>query len=288
MTCVRTLLERASRTLAASVDEPKLESQILLAHVLGRERAWLYAWPEHIPDDVQVARFEELITQRALGHPVAHLVGRREFWSMTLSVDTHTLIPRPETELLVEAALQLDLPEDARVLDLGTGSGAIALALAGERPGWRIVALDRSIQALAVAQTNARSLGKSNIRFIAGHWYDALSPQSAFDLILSNPPYVAEGDPHLGLGDLRFEPAQALVSGTDGLDDIRQIVAAAPAHLRRGGWLWLEHGNDQGGPVVELLRRRGFEEVVLRRDLAGHERLSGGRCPGIGPMPGSG
>lgn len=277
MTGIRVLLEDASRTLAAHADAPRLEAEVLLAHVLGRDRSWLYAWPEHVPDAEQAEAFTRLVALRAQGHPVAHLTGEREFWSLRLRVSEHTLIPRADTERLVEAALALDLPQEARVLELGTGSGAISLALATERPRWRISALDRSPRALEVARANAVRLGLARIRFLEGHWFDALPGQPRYDLIIGNPPYVAQHDPHLAQGDLRFEPRAALVSGSDGLDDIRHIVAGAPAHLEPDGWLWLEHGSDQGARVAGLLRRYGYREVATRRDAAGHERISGGR-----------
>lgn len=288
MSTIRALLGRARRALAASAEEPQLEAEILLAHVLGRDRAWLYAWPEHHPDSAQTAAFERLVAQRAQGRPIAHLTGEREFWSLSLKVNEHTLIPRPETELLVETALALDLPAEAHVLELGTGSGAIALALAVERPHWHITAVERSPEALEVARSNARRLQLTGVRLIESRWFEALPARRDYDLIVANPPYVAQGDPHLARGDLRFEPRAALVSGPDGLDDIRHIIASAPAYLRPCGWLWLEHGCDQGAAVAELLRGHGYREVTTRRDPAGHERLSGGRRAGAGTCPESG
>ena len=279
MNSVRTLLAQARDKLQAASTEPMLDAEVLLAHALQRDRSWLYAWPEHQPDDVQTQAFRRLLELRSQGHPVAHLTGEREFWSLRLRVSRETLIPRPETELLIETALGLELPADARVLDLGTGSGAIALALAKERPHWQITGTDRSAAALDLAQENAVACGLVEIRWLVGDWFAALVPGECFDLIVSNPPYVADGDPHLEQGDLRFEPAAALVSGADGLDDIRRIVADAGHYLRPGGWLWLEHGYDQGERVGHLLRQQGFAETRLHQDLAGRERISGGRSP---------
>lgn len=276
---IRELLVDAASRLAAGAEDPHLEAQVLLAHALQRDRAWLFAWPEHRPTTDQAAHFADLIRQRMLGRPIAYLTGVREFWSLALHVDPHTLIPRPETEQLVEIALELPLPPAARVLDLGTGSGAIALALARERPQWRITAVDRSAAALAVARGNAQRLGLGRVEFLCSDWFDALPAQATFDLILSNPPYIAAQDPHLARGDLRFEPASALVSGPDGLDAIREIVAAAPRHLTAAGWLWLEHGAEQAEAIAAELSRHAFREVRSTRDLAGLPRHAGALAP---------
>ena len=276
-TRVRELLAAAGERLAEVSETPRLDAEVLMAHLLGRDRSWLYAWPDHRLDEAQLVGFAQLVDARAGGRPVAHLTGRREFWSLQIAVNEHTLIPRPETEQLVEISLSLELPREARVLDLGTGSGAIALALATQRPTWQIVAVDSSAAALDVAHDNARRLGTGGIRFVHGDWFAGLPGGPPFDLIVSNPPYVGAADPHLGAGDVRFEPVSALVAGDDGLADLRRIVSDAPPFLRSGGWLWLEHGYDQDGAVANLLRARGFADIQTRADLAGQPRHTGGR-----------
>ncbi|MFC5570005.1 peptide chain release factor N(5)-glutamine methyltransferase [Lysobacter yangpyeongensis] len=268
------VLLRDARTRIEAVD-----ADFLLAHALGRPRSWLLAHREDpVPAEVAAA-FEALVQRREQGEPVAYLTGHRGFWRFDLAVTPATLIPRPETELLVELALaRLPAGQSLRIADLGTGSGAIALALAGERPQARVIATDASAPALAVAEANARTLGLANLAFRAGDWFAPLAGER-FDLIASNPPYIALDDPHLGEGDLRFEPASALSSGIDGLDAIRRIVADAPAHLDAGGWLLLEHGWEQGAAVRELLLRAGFVDVATERDLEGRDRVTLGRKP---------
>ena len=276
---LRDLLREASNRLANVSDSPQLDAEVLMAHALQRGRSWLDAWPEHRPDAASAARVAQLVAARAAGRPVAHLVGSREFWSLSLAVSDATLIPRPETELLVQTVLQLALAENARVLDLGTGSGAIAVALASERPGWRITAVDRSPEAVAIARGNAQRHGVS-IDFRIGDWFAPLRADNPrFDLVVSNPPYIADDDPHLQHGDVRFEPRSALAAGSDGLDDLRRIVAGTPGFLDAGGWLWLEHGHTQAAAVAELLAAGGFTDLAAYSDLAGLPRLSGARLP---------
>jgi release factor glutamine methyltransferase len=273
-------LDAVLRAARARVDAR--EAELLLAHVLACTPAWLYAHGGAPIDTKASDRFEALLTRREAGEPVAYLTGRRGFWTLDLAVTKDTLIPRAETERLVELALaRIPLEAGVRIADLGTGSGAIALAIASERPRARVVATDSSEAALGVARRNAESSGIDNIEFRAGDWFAALAAER-FDLIASNPPYVGEGDPHLAQGDLRHEPSAALVSGIDGLDDLRGIAGGAPAHLVPGGWLLLEHGHAQGELVRELLSAAGFIEVQTARDLEDRDRITLGRLPAAG------
>jgi release factor glutamine methyltransferase len=259
-------------------DSGRLEAELLLCHCLGESRSYLYARPEQRLCADVLDSYRALIDARREGHPIAYLTGHREFWSLDLEVNEGTLIPRPETETLVEWALALGLPADAPVADWGTGSGAIALALACERPGWSVLACDRSAAALSVAARNRDRLDLRNVALLQADWGRALGPDS-LALIVSNPPYVSSEDSHLQRGDLRFEPDSALVAGPDGLAEIRRIVAQARRVLAPGGWLLLEHGNRQAAAVRALLATEGFAAVTTRRDLAREERASGGRRP---------
>lgn len=269
---VRALLADAGARLG------RADAEILLAHVLGCARGALAARDGETPDEPERRAFASLVERRARGEPVAYLTGHREFWSLDLAVTPEVLIPRPETELLVEWALEhLPAGAPARVLDIGTGSGAIALALARERPQAQLVASDLSEGALEVAQRNALRLEIANVTFVRGDLFGAIGATPGFDLIVSNPPYIAVDDPHLA--DLAFEPAVALTSGADGLEALRAIVADGPRFLAGGGWLLLEHGAEQGGAVRALLATAGFESVETRRDLAGLPRATGGRRP---------
>ena len=265
-------LARAARLIDG--DSPKLDSELLLSHVTGWSRTSFRAWPERRLTPEDIAAFQKLVNQRVAGAPIAHLLGKQEFWSLPLLVDASTLIPRPDTECLVEAALALPLPEDARVLDLGTGTGAIALALASERPGWSVTATDAHESALELAASNAAALGLK-VHLLHSDWFGQLKPEK-YHLIVSNPPYVARADVHLQQGDVRYEPQRALVSGQDGLDDIRHIVTAAPGWLCPQGLLMLEHGYDQGEQVREVFRCAGFAKVETRRDYGQRERFTMG------------
>jgi release factor glutamine methyltransferase len=300
---------KLAATQALEAGTARNEVQSLLQNVLGVTRAWLLAHPERCLDRQEQARYNELFGRRINGKPLAYILGEREFYGLRFKVTPATLIPRPETELLVDLALQRIPPPqpafpqadvgireagrrcDFRVLDLGTGCGAIALSIAHARPDVEVVAVDASVAALVVACENAeyllpalpsrnrkqgQEIHAANSRLLQSNWFEKLAAQR-FDLIVSNPPYVAIGDPHLQQGDLRFEPASALVSGDSGLKDIRHIISNAPAHLRPGGWLMIEHGYDQAEAVRRLLQVAGLIELFSACDLAGIERVSGGR-----------
>lgn len=257
-------------------ESPDLDARLLLAHCLEKPRVYLHTWPERILSDAQWRQFQALLGARVAGHPIAHLLGYRDFWSLRLSVNAHTLIPRPETELLVETALELCAKAQARVLDLGTGTGAIALALATERPTWQIVGVDVKAEAVALASENARRHQLDNVRFCQSHWFDAID-QTGFDLIVSNPPYVDPASPFLTQGDVRFEPKSALVADDAGMADLLHIIAHAPRYLADDAHLLLEHGYDQGDKVRAILQQHGYSPVCTMQDLAGHERVSYGQ-----------
>jgi len=271
MASVQALLQRAADMQA---EDPRRDAEVLLCHSLNKDRAWLYTWPEAEVAPAEEDYYLELLAARKNGAPVAYLTGWREFWSLQLEVNEHTLIPRPETETLVEWALELPVPKDASVLDLGTGSGAIALSLAREREGWSVEGLDASEEALQVARKNADKLGLPGVAFQQSDWYRAVAGRR-YHLLVSNPPYVEEDDAHLSRGDLPFEPQMALVSADRGLADLTRLIAGAPDYMYSGGWLLLEHGYNQGAAVRDLLHERGFSEVQTRRDLAGQERITG-------------
>ncbi|USD38261.1 peptide chain release factor N(5)-glutamine methyltransferase [Ferrimonas sp. SCSIO 43195] len=256
-------------------DTPQLDAQLLLCHLLQKPRSFLYTWPDKTLTDAQWRQFEALLQRRSTGEPVAHLIGVREFWSLPLAVNPSTLIPRPDTESLVEYVLSLPLADEAKVVDLGTGTGAIALALASERPKWQLHAVDRMADAVALARHNRDALGLT-VEIAQSNWYDALQGQQ-FDVIVSNPPYIEPDDPHLSQGDVRFEPLSALVAAEDGLADIIHIVENGRLFLNDGGTVILEHGYRQGQAVREIFTRFGYQEVGTGQDLAGRDRYSFGR-----------
>ncbi|WP_239952344.1 peptide chain release factor N(5)-glutamine methyltransferase [Pantoea sp. Z09] len=257
-------------------DSPKRDAQILLGFVTGKSRSWLMAFDETALLPEQLTRLDALLARRVRGEPVAHLIGEREFWSLPLRVSDATLIPRPDTEVLVEQALARLPAAPARILDLGTGTGAIALALASERPDCAVLGVDRIEAAVALAQSNAERLAIPNAAFALSHWFDAL-PAGRFDLIVSNPPYIDAADAHLSQGDVRFEPRSALVADDAGLADLRLLVAQAPQWLAPGGWLLLEHGWQQDAAVRALMQQHDFLQVATVQDYGGNPRVTLGQ-----------
>lgn len=274
---IRHWLKQAVATLCGG-ESPKRDAEILLSHVTGKSRSWLFAFDETVLNASQLAELETLIARRARGEPIAHLVGEREFWSLPLRVSDATLIPRPDTELLVELALACLPASPASLLDLGTGSGAIALALASERPDCQITGVDRIAAAVELAQENAARLHLSNVAFALSHWFRDL-PARRFDLIVSNPPYIDAKDTHLQQGDVRFEPLSALVAEEEGLADLRAIIEQAPGWLAPGGWLLLEHGWQQGEQVRVLMQQHGYGAVATENDYGGNPRVTLGHIP---------
>jgi release factor glutamine methyltransferase len=271
---VQSALSLGLTTLATSSTSARIDSEILLAHVLHCTRTWLYTHPEHTLSSMHWETYQALIAQRAKGHPIAYLVQYQDFWSLCLRVTEDTLIPRPETELLVELTLdRLNAVEQAQILELGTGSGAIALALATERPKWSIQAYDLSEAALCIAQANAQNLHVPHIQFGRSNWFESV-PLQSFHAIIANPPYIAEQDPHLNQGDLCFEPYRALASGADGLDALTTIIAHAMPYLHLGGLILLEHGFDQKKFVTDLFRQYGYTQIQTIQDLNGLDRVS--------------
>jgi release factor glutamine methyltransferase len=274
MSTVAALLQDARRRLQDS-DSAALDAELLLGHVLGKPRTFLFTWPEHEVDGAALSQFDHLLARRLAGEPVAYVLGRREFYGHELLVSPDTLIPRPDTELLVDLLLEL-LPagQPLRVADLGTGTGAIAIAVGLARPSWHLLAVDYMVAVLDLVERNVRRLKASNVTPLQSNWYSRLD--GVFDAIVSNPPYIRADDVHLQRGDVRFEPRSALISGDDGLDDIRTLIEGAPARLRAGGLLALEHGYDQGDAVRALMREHGFARVDSRRDLGDNERVTFG------------
>jgi len=274
MTALSRLIDESVKQLEQSSESARLDIELLLCSILKKDRSFLRAWPEHELQQEQLSSFQQLLQQRLAGKPIAHILGERGFWSLNLKVTKDTLIPRPDTERLVELALEL-IPQKAtwNILDLGTGTGAIALSLAKEHPSCFITATDQSLEVLEVAKQNAKDNDISNIKLIQSDWFSKLENKK-FDIIISNPPYIKENDPHLKQGDVRFEPLSALTSGEDGLNDIRHIIADSKQHLKQNGVLLIEHGYDQAGSVCNLLSKANFSKVENFKDDNGVPRVS--------------
>jgi len=272
------LLDDATLSLSALSSSAKLDVELLLCAALGKPRSYLYAWPQQFLSAEQALIFNAFLARRKAGEPIAYILGKQGFYSVELSVNRHSLIPRADTETLVEAALQRLPDTPLRLLDLGSGSGAIALALAKERCAWQVLGVDKQAQTVALAEQNRKQLGLANAQFLQSDWFAALSGQR-FAAIVSNPPYIAENDAHLKQGDLRFEPRSALASGKDGLDDLRHIISHAADYLEENGSLLLEHGWQQAEAVRELLAAAGFVQLESLRDLGGNWRVSLGKLP---------
>ena len=276
MSTVSEALDWATEQLSES-DDARLDSQVLLAYALNVSRTWLFTWPDKALDGATLTAFNALIEERKSGTPIAYITGYRDFWSLRLKVTPDTLIPRADTELLVETALTLkNVEKPCDVIDLGTGTGAIALSLANECPSWRITATDINPKTLAVAKENATTLELA-VRFKESAWFDAINDR--YDLVISNPPYIELDDPHLQQGDLRFEPADALASGKDGLDDIRRLVQQALKHLKKDGYLLLEHGYQQAEAVRSLMAKAGYIDIETHQDIEDRDRVTLGKIP---------
>src|SRR5690554_4502985 len=269
------LLQAKQQLEQSGSDSARLDAEILLGYALDKNRTWLYTHSDYALSDVEFESLNGLLEKRIAGQPIAHLVGERDFWSLTLEVNVSTLIPRPDTETLVEWALELPLLANARVLDLGTGTGAIALALASEQPSWQVLGVDKSPAAVELALKNSHKHKLTRVEFKTSDWVSRI--EGNFDLIVSNPPYIDSQDPHLSQGDVRFEPPSALVAEQQGLADIIHIIDQAPQYLRDQAWLLIEHGYQQAKQVRQLLTAKGFQQVQTRSDLGGQPRISGGQ-----------
>lgn len=261
-----------ARQLEATSETARLDTELLLCHIIGKTRTYLMTWPDHELDADQVQSFQHLFQQRVEGHPVAYLLGCQAFWTLELEVSPDTLIPRADTERLVEVALDLPLSDQARVIDLGTGTGAIALALASEKPRWKVSGVDLVQGAVELAQRNAERLGLQRVNFIQSSWFERVSGK--YELIVSNPPYIDKTDPHLSQGDVRFEPQTALIADENGLSDIRCISEQARNYLNADGWLVFEHGYQQGAQVRSLLQSLGYAQTDTLQDYAGNDRVT--------------
>ncbi|MGB1868239.1 MAG: peptide chain release factor N(5)-glutamine methyltransferase [Porticoccaceae bacterium] len=279
MATVSDLLQR-HHELSATSDSALLDTELLLSHSLSVDRTWLRTWPDKAVSTADTQNFDQLFKRRLEGEPVAFIIGTQGFWTLELKVSPHTLIPRPETELLVEAALDLELPDNSQVLDLGTGTGPIALALASEYPHWQVTAVDIQAPAIALAEQNRLAQQLDNVTIYQSDWFSAVArhqPQAQFNLIVSNPPYIEDDDAHLFQGDVRFEPASALVSGADGLEDLKRVISQSSGFLASAGWLLVEHGYNQGSVVRELFNQAGFVLVETRQDYNQLDRITLGR-----------
>jgi len=276
-----TLKQAVQQLQESGSDSPSLDAAVLLCHALDKPRSFLLTWPDKILDAQQLAAFDELLQRRLTGEPVAYIVGEREFWSLPLKVSPTTLIPRPDTERLVEIALDKAMQMEGDILDLGTGTGAIALALASELPQRQVTGIDLKEDAQQLAQSNASALNLRNTQFLAGSWFGPLAAGTEFALIVSNPPYIEKEDPHLTQGDVRFEPLSALVADEKGLADIRHIATQARDYLMDNGWLMFEHGFEQGEPVRELLRSLGYDQVATYKDYGDNDRVTIGQFSSV-------
>lgn len=273
--CIQDLLQNATERLNESGSEsPQLDAAVLLCHSLDKPRSYLLTWPEKVPESEQINRFEQMLARRLQGEPVAYILGEREFWSLPLKVSPSTLIPRPDTERLVELALDKLAVISGDVLDLGTGTGAIALAIASEYPALNVMGVDIREEARALATENAQCLNIVNAQFKAGSWFEPIAKDHKFAMIVSNPPYIDETDPHLSQGDVRFEPASALVAPNKGLADLDYISEHARPFLQSGGWLLMEHGFEQGSAVRDILIKLGYDQVSTAQDYAGNDRVT--------------
>jgi release factor glutamine methyltransferase len=278
MPCIEDALKAAITELQSSGSEsPSLDAAVLLCHVLDKPRSYLLTWPDRLLTAEQYQAFQAVLARRTAGEPVAYITGEREFWSLPLKVSPSTLIPRPDTERLVELALDKAPSVPASILDLGTGTGAIALALASELPDCQVVGVDIRAEARQLATENAQNLHLTNTRFLNGSWFDPIEGGTKFALIVSNPPYIDKHDPHLSQGDVRFEPVSALVAEEKGLADIRHIATLARAYLQHSGWLLFEHGYEQGEAVRELMKELGYQHVTTEQDYAGNDRVTLGQ-----------
>lgn len=284
MSIERVLKQATAALTVAGFDTPQLDAQVLLMFVLGVERSYLYTWPDQALSATTHEQFDKLLQRRLQGEPVAYLTGNREFWSLPFEVSSSTLIPRPDTEVLVETALSLLADQPAEILELGTGTGAIAIALKTERPQWRITAVDKVPAAVALAKRNAERLlstsQQQTLKVRESDWFQAIAAAQQFQLIVSNPPYLAADDPHLQQGDVRFEPQSALVADAQGFADYQAIIRRAPNYLVAGGWLVFEHGCEQGQALRTILTNAGYENAQTWLDYAGLERVTGARWCG--------